>query len=99
MYQSIKGYYMTRDVANELPGEHQQFILHYLVKQQKQLTDYLQVFEFYVENDEQWLRQRQEAPYREFILAVKLGKEKPIERTVWSIVENHCVTLLFPEDY
>ena len=99
MYQSVQGYYMTRAVADELPGEHQQFILQYLVKQQKQLTDYLQVFEFYIENNEQWLRQRQEIPYREVIVEIKLNKAKPIERAVWSIVDDGYVTVLFPEDY
>ena len=99
MYQSVQGYYMTRAVADELSGEHQQFVLQYLVKQRKQLTDYLQVFEFYIENNEQWLRQRQEVPYREVIVEMKLNKAKPIERTVWSIVDDGYVTVLFPEDY
>lgn len=99
MYQSVQGYYMTRAVADELSGEHQQFILQYLVKQRKQLTDYLQVFEFYIENGEQWLRQRQEVPYHEVIIEIKLNKAKPIERTVWSIADDDCVTVLFPEDY
>lgn len=99
MYESVQGYYMTRAVADELSGDHQQFILRYLVEQQKQLRDYLQVFEFYIENDEQWLKQRQEEPPSETIVAVKLSKAKPIERTVWSIVDDRNVTVLFPADY
>ena len=99
MHQAINGYYMTRAVADELSGEHQQFILRYLVEQALQLTDYLQVFEFYVENDEQWLRQRQEVPHRETIVEVNLYKAKQIERTVWSIVDDQYVIILFPEDY
>lgn len=90
---------MTKAVAETLPSEHQQFILNYLVAQAEQLTDYLQVFEFYIENGEQWLKQRQEVPYSESLVSINLCKAKPINRTVWTIVDDQHATLLFPEDY
>ncbi|WP_158674385.1 hypothetical protein [Lysinibacillus antri] len=53
VFESKKQYYMTRAVAEELPDEHKRFILQYLHEKQQYLTDYLQIFEFYIENGQQ----------------------------------------------
>lgn len=90
---------MTRAVAEELPEEHIQFIIKYLESYQDRLTDYLQVFEFYIENKEQFLIQRQEVPNRETTIFVPLKECNSINRTVWAMDQNDHVMFLFPEDY
>lgn len=90
---------MTRAVANELSQEHQQFILRYIQENQKKLTDYMQVFDFYVEGNQQWLIQRQEQPERETTIFVKLNNSFPVNRKVWVMDQGDHVILLFPEDY
>ena len=91
--------YMTRAVADELSDEHQRFILTYIEENQKQLTDYFQIFEFYIEGNQQWLIQRQEEPERETTIFVGLKNAKPIERKVWVLDQVDHIMLLFPRDY
>ncbi len=74
---------MTRAVANELGHEHQQFILGYIHENQEKLSDYMQVFDFYVEGNQQWLIQRQEQPERETTIFVQLHNSLPVNRKVW----------------
>ncbi len=99
MFEPSKPRYMTRAVAEELPEEQIQFIIKYLQDYQDRLTDYLQVFEFYIENKEQFLIQRQEVPNRETTIFVPLKECKPINRTVWAMDQNDHVMVLFPKDY
>ncbi|KAB7666035.1 DUF960 family protein [Bacillus sp. B1-b2] len=100
MFETHKPRYMTRAVTEQLSTEHQQFIIQYLLKQQNQLTDYLQVFEFYVENNQQFLRQEQEVPHREVIIFVRLEKCRPIKRTVWAMNQGlEGIIIMFLEDY
>lgn len=100
MFERNKPRYMTRTVAETLSKEHQQFLLRYLDEKQERLTDYLQIFEFYVENNQQWLIQRQEVPNRETTIFVQLEEAEPIERTVWVMDQGlEGVIILFPEDY
>lgn len=49
MFESTKPFYMTRTVADELSYEHKQVIIKYLFEHYEQLTDYLQIFEFFIE--------------------------------------------------
>ncbi|MBE4907875.1 hypothetical protein IMZ08_07385 [Bacillus luteolus] len=83
MFESNKLYYMTSAVAEELDEEHQVYIVNYIRYHQEQLTDYLQVFEFYIEDNKQWLIQRQEEPNRETTILVQLNNKKPINRIIW----------------
>ncbi|MEL4024036.1 DUF960 family protein [Lysinibacillus endophyticus] len=99
MFEPNKPFYMTRAVAQELPVEHQQFILQYIFEHHQQLTDYLQIFEFYIEKDQQWLVQRQEEPERETTIYVELTAAIPIERKVWVMDQVENVMILIPEDY
>lgn len=100
MFEPSKPFYMTRAVADELSQEHQQFILQYIFEQYEQLTDYLQVFEFYVENDQQWLTQRQEQPNRETMIYIEPNITQSIHRIVWAMDQgSEGVIILFPEDY
>jgi hypothetical protein len=99
VFEKDKPTYMTRAIANELDKEHQQFILGYIFENGEQLTDYLQVFEFYIENNQQWLVQRQEEPNRETTIFVHLNQCKPITRKVWVMDQDDHVMILFPEDY
>ena len=92
--------FVTRAIAEQLSGEHQLFILKYLHEHQASMNDYLQVFEFYIENGEQWLVQRQEVPERETTVYVELENEPAINRTVWVMDQGHDgLIILFPEDY
>ncbi|MBY6088504.1 DUF960 family protein [Priestia flexa] len=99
MFERHKPMYMTRAISEELSKEHQQFIFQYLREQQNQLTDYLQVFEFYIENNQQFLRQEQEVPHREAAIFVTLEECRPIWRTVWAMDQHDHIILLFPSDY
>lgn len=99
MFEAEKARYMTMVVAEELSLEHKQVILNYIHNHKAQLTDYLQVFEFYIENDQQWLIQCQEQPERKTTIFVPLINSWPIERKVWVMDEGDHVMLLFPEDY
>lgn len=100
MFESNKPFYMTRAVAEELSHEHQQFILQYIYENHEQLTDYFQIFEFYIENGKQWLIQRQEQPNRETTIFVPVKKCSPIKRKVWAIDSGQeGVTILYSEDY
>ncbi|KFZ43675.1 hypothetical protein CS060_13135 [Anoxybacillus flavithermus] len=99
MFERYKPRYMTRAVADTLSEEHLQFILRYVDERNEQMTDYLQVFEFYVQNHEQWLVQRQEQPERETTVFVPLEKAPPIEQTVWVMDQQDHVIVLFPSCY
>lgn len=99
MFELTKPFYMTRAISEELPVEHQQFILQYIFENHQQLTDYLQIFEFYIENDQQWLIQRQEEPEQETAIAIHLVDTDPIHRKVWVMDQVDHVMILFPEDY
>jgi len=90
---------MTRTVSDELSQEYKQFIIQYIHENHKQLTDYLQIFDFYIEDEQQWLTQRQEEPKREKVVYVALKTSKPIQRKVWVMDQDDHVILLFPEDY
>lgn len=99
MFDQSKALYMTKTIAQELPTEHLHFIIDYLIKHQPKLTDYLQVFDFYVEQQQQWLVQRQEQPEREATIQVPLKESEPIEQTVWAIDQGtEGVLILFPKD-
>ncbi|UGB30586.1 DUF960 family protein [Metabacillus sp. B2-18] len=100
MFEVNKPMYMTRVVYEQLSKEHLDFILQYIYEQQPQLTDYLQVFDFYVEDNEQWLIQRQEVPNRETTIFVPIKESELIERKVWVIDQGQeGIMVLFPEDY
>ena len=99
MFEPTKPFYMTRAISEELPVEHQQFILQYIFEHHQQLNDYLQIFEFYMENDQQWLIQRQEEPERETTIAIHLVETGPIHRKVWVMDQIDHVMILFPKDY
>lgn len=99
MFETTKPFYMTRAVADELPVEHQQFILQYIFEHNQQLTDYLQIFEFYIENNQQWLVQRQEVPNRETTISVALTHAEATVSKVWLMDQGDHVMILFPEDY
>lgn len=95
-----KKVYITRGIKDELPYEHQFFIVKYLHEYEQHLTDYLQVFEFYTENNQQWLLQRQEVPERESTVFVGLVNTEAIDRTVWVMEQGEGgFIILFPEDY
>jgi hypothetical protein len=90
---------MTSTVAEELSQEHQQFIVDFIYSHYTEMDDYLQVFEFYVKNNKQFLIQRQEEPRRKINFYMELKDSGPINRTVW-VMDNHDhIILLFPEDY
>lgn len=92
--------FMTSTIARELPVEHQQFIYHYFKTRQEIMTDYLQIFQFYVQDEKQFLLQSQEQPERETIVEVPLQKEEPIEQTVWMMNQGEDGSIiLFPSDY
>ncbi|MED0686105.1 DUF960 family protein [Anoxybacillus ayderensis] len=99
MFERHKPRCMTRAVADRLSEEHVQFILRYVDEKYEQMTDDLQVFEFYVENNEQWLIQQQEQPERETTIFVPLKQAAPIEQTVWVMDQQDYVILLFPSCY
>lgn len=99
MFELTKRFYMTRAISEELPVEHQQFILQYIFEHHQLLSDYLQIFEFYIEIDQQWLIQRQEEPERETTIAIYLVETDPIHRKVWVMDQVDHVMILFPEDY
>ncbi|PIC95705.1 hypothetical protein CSV69_10215 [Sporosarcina sp. P26b] len=100
MFSVDKPIYVTRAIAEELPGEHQLFIYQYFWNQQEVMTDYLQVFNFYIEDGHQFVIQSQEQPERETIMKVPLQKQEPIERTVWMMDQGEDGTIiLFPNDY
>ncbi|MEK4712065.1 DUF960 family protein [Sporosarcina sp. FSL K6-5500] len=93
-------FYMTRAINEELNQEHLHFIIKYLFEHSEQLTDYLQIFEFYTVNDQQWLLQRQEEPHRETVIPVQLIATEPINRKVWVMEQgDEGIMILFPEDY
>ncbi|PKG24281.1 DUF960 family protein [Niallia nealsonii] len=100
MFEPHKSIYMTRAVSEKLSIEHKQSIIQYLQEHQSQLTDYLQVFDFYIEDNEQWLIQRQEVPNRETKIFVMLDDSDPIERTIWVMdQDSEGIIILFPDDY
>lgn len=99
VFEKDKPAYMTRTIANELSKAYQQFILGYINENGEQLTDFLQIFEFYIENNQQWLFQRQEVPRRETTIFVELNDLEPITRKVWVMDQEDHIMLLFPEDY
>lgn len=90
---------MTKSIQEELSFEHQQFILRYIHENHNCLNDYLQIFMFYSENNQQWLNQQQEVPKRKKVLFVPLNQSKPINRKVWVMDQGDHVIMLFPEDY
>ncbi|MEK4530523.1 DUF960 family protein [Solibacillus sp. FSL K6-1554] len=90
---------MTKAIAEELSVEHQQFILKYIFEKYEQLSDYLQIFEFYIVDDQQWLIQRQEEPEQETTIYVEIETAVPINRKVWVMDQEDHVMILFPEDY
>lgn len=100
MFNHDRQIFVTKAIAEQLSAEHQFFILKYIHEFSENMTDYLQVFEFYTEDDEQWVIQRQEVPDLETTVKVELDKEKAIDRTVWVMdqgPDGHLI--LFPEDY
>lgn len=103
MFEPSKRFYMTRAIAEELSIELGQYIFHYIfqyiLKNHQELTDYLQIFEFYIENNQQWLIQRQEKSERETIIHVEFTTARPINRKVWVMDQVEHVMILFPEDY
>lgn len=99
MFESTKPFYMTRTVADELSYEHKQVIIKYLFEHYEQLTDYLQIFEFFIEGKQQWLLQRQEEPNREITIPILLEEAAPIDRKVWAMDQGNECIILFPEDY
>ncbi|MDN4492149.1 DUF960 family protein [Ureibacillus aquaedulcis] len=99
MFGPSKPFYMTRAIAEGLPVEHQQFILRYLFEHNHQLTDYLQIYDIYIENEQQWLIQRQNEPQQETIIHVEITTDKPINRKVWVMDQVDHNIILFPEDY
>lgn len=99
MFEKDKPIYKTRAIHDELSLEHQQFILQYVYHNQEKLTDYLQIFEFYVENNQQWLIQRQEEPERETTIYVDMKEAEAINEKVWVIDQQDHVIILYPNDY
>ncbi|ARD48838.1 DUF960 family protein [Sporosarcina sp. P33] len=99
MFDPTKPFYMTRAIAEELSEEHQQFILQYIHQHHQHLNDYLQIFEFYIEDGEQWLVQRQEQPERETTIFVGLEETEPINEKVWVQDQQDYVIILYPQDY
>jgi hypothetical protein len=99
MFETNKDKYLTCAVADELSQEHQQFILNFIDDYQEQFTDSVQIFEFYIENNQQWLIQCQEEPNRKTTVFVDLESSKPVNRKVWVMDQGDHVMLLFPEDY
>jgi hypothetical protein len=99
VFEKYKPRYMTKAVSDELSEEHLLFIFQYLDQHQNQLNDYLQVFEFYIEEGQQWLNQRQEVPNRETTIFVEINNARPIERNVWVMDQSDYVMILFPKDY
>lgn len=99
MFEPNKPFYMTRAVSDELSQEHQQFIQRYIYENHEKLTDYLQIFEFYIEDGQQWLIKTQEEPDRETTIFVKLEEVLPINRKVWAMDQDDYIMLLFPSDY
>ncbi|SIS41505.1 DUF960 family protein [Salimicrobium flavidum] len=98
MFEPIKPKYMTKRVADELNVELLGWIVHYLDVHFEKLSDYLQVFEFYVEGSEQWVVQKQEVPDRKTTIKVEIDG-KPLKRTVWTLDQEDHVMILFPSDY
>jgi hypothetical protein len=76
VFERHKPRYMTKRISKELSKDHLLCILHYLDQYEGQLEDYLQVFEFYLESNQQWLIQRQEVPDRETTIFVGEGVAK-----------------------
>lgn len=100
MFTSEKPIYVTRAIAEELPAEHQFFIYQYITEHYKKLTDYLQVFDFFIKDNQQWLTQRQEEPERTTTISMILQNDKPIHRTVWVMNQGEDgAIILFPSDY
>lgn len=100
MFEPNKPIFMTRFISKELSQEHQQFIIQYIIEHHQLLTDYLQVFDFYPINNQQWLLQRQEQPNRETIHIVRLKDTEAIELKVWVMDQgSEGIIILFPEDY
>lgn len=99
MFEDEKPKYMTRAVSEELSFEHKQFILKFIFINREKLKDYLQVIEFCIENNEQFLIQRQEVPKRKTKILLTLKETEPISKTVWVMDQNDHVMILFPEDY
>lgn len=99
MFEKHKPKYMTKTIAIKLSEEHQQFIIDFIDRNGNQLNDYLQIFEFYIENNQQWLVQRQEKPNRESTIFVELNYSESINRKVWVMDQGNQVIVLFPEDY
>ncbi|MFD1734996.1 DUF960 family protein [Bacillus salitolerans] len=100
MFESNKPIYMTKTISEKLSKGHRDFIVHYIVEKQSTLEDYLQIFEFYIENNKQWLIQRQEEPNRETTICLELVKSEPIECKVWVMDQGgEGIIILFPEDY
>lgn len=94
-----KSLYMTRAFAEEVPREYKQFLLEYLWKYSEEMTDYLQVFEFYTEGGKEYLRQSQEVPERSRTTAVELPGKVFYTRKIWLMDEGSHRIFLFPEDY
>lgn len=99
MFEKTKPIYMTLSISYELSEEHVQFILQYIKRHYVNMTDYLQIFKFYIEDDEQWLIQKQEEPIQETRILIKLLESEPIDRKVWVMDQVDHVIILFPEDY
>lgn len=99
LFEDEKPRYITRAVGEELSIEHQQFIFNYIHEHKANMNDYFQIFNFYIENDEQWLIQMQEKPNRETTVFVPLKRSVPINRKVWIMDQVDHIIMLFPEDY
>lgn len=99
MFENDKQIFVTKAIAEQLSAEHQFFIYQYIQEYHAHLTDYLQIFEFYLENSEQWLIQRQEEPNRETTIDINLEVAEPINRKVWVMDQGEHIMILFPEDY
>lgn len=99
MFDNDKQIFVTKAIAEQLSAEHQFFIYQYMQEYLEHLTDYLQVFEFYLENNEQWLIQWQEEPKRETTIAITLEIAEPINQKVWVMDQGGHIMILFPEDY
>lgn len=100
MFEPSKKMYMTRNISERLSGGHILFIVTYLHDNHATLSDYLQVFEFVIEESKQLLIQRQEEPKRESKFVVEIGGCNPINETVWAIDQgDEGVIILYPEDY
>ncbi|MCE4049918.1 DUF960 family protein [Bacillus sp. Au-Bac7] len=99
MFELQKDSYMTGTVKTELSQEHQLFILNYITRFHKQMTDYFQIFEFFVQGDHQWLLHRQEEPEIETLVKVDLQEALPISQKVWAMDEQDHIIILLPEDY